>query len=57
MLLLVILFCYYVVANFASVYYVVCRLHLLLNSCGLYLFLARLLSGLYSIGQFLLAFW
>lgn len=56
MLLLVIFFCYYVVANFASVYYVVCRLHLLLNSCGLYLFLARLLSGLYSIRQFLLAF-
>jgi hypothetical protein len=32
MLLLVILICDYVVANFASVYYVVCRQHLLLNS-------------------------
>jgi hypothetical protein len=57
MLLLVILICDNVVANFASEYYLVCRQHSLLNSLWFIFILSKmLLSGFYSIRQSLLAF-
>jgi len=57
MLLLVILICDNVVANFASEYYLVCSQHSLLNSLWFIFILSKmLLSGFYSIRQSLLAF-
>jgi hypothetical protein len=56
MLLLVILICDNVVANFASEYYLVCRQHSLLNRLWFIFILSKmLLSGFHSIRQSLLA--